>query len=186
MEYNFRDIEKKWQRYWSEHKTFKADNVSGKPKYYVLDMFPYPSGAGTYAVQVSRWDYQDLIIPNVVVVEGEDTILNIPLQRSDVATEDQSTPPIPSSLSLSNYPNPFNPETKLSFILPLSGHTRLSIYNIKGQKVKTLLDANLSQGHHSLVWNACDDSGRALSSGLYFARLEQGTQVKLHKLMLMK
>jgi len=48
MEYNFRDIEKKWQKYWKEHKTFKADNISGKPKYYVLDMFPYPSGAGLH------------------------------------------------------------------------------------------------------------------------------------------
>lgn len=48
MEYNFIEIEKKWQQYWSEHKTFKADNISDKPKYYVLDMFPYPSGAGLH------------------------------------------------------------------------------------------------------------------------------------------
>lgn len=48
MEYNFIEIEKKWQQYWSEHKTFKADNISEKPKYYVLDMFPYPSGAGLH------------------------------------------------------------------------------------------------------------------------------------------
>lgn len=48
MEYNFNDIEKKWQQYWREHKTFKAFNTSDKPKYYVLDMFPYPSGAGLH------------------------------------------------------------------------------------------------------------------------------------------
>jgi leucyl-tRNA synthetase len=48
MEYNFREIEKKWQAYWAVHKTFKTDNVSEKPKYYVLDMFPYPSGAGLH------------------------------------------------------------------------------------------------------------------------------------------
>jgi len=48
MEYNFNEIEKKWQQYWREHKTFKAFNTSGKPKYYVLDMFPYPSGAGLH------------------------------------------------------------------------------------------------------------------------------------------
>ena len=48
MEYNFSDIEKKWQQYWRDHKTFKAYNNSGKPKYYVLDMFPYPSGAGLH------------------------------------------------------------------------------------------------------------------------------------------
>src|SRR6185312_765313 len=48
MEYNFKDIEKRWQAYWAEKKTFAADNNSTKPKYYVLDMFPYPSGAGLH------------------------------------------------------------------------------------------------------------------------------------------
>ncbi|WP_417195108.1 leucine--tRNA ligase [Bizionia sp.] len=48
MQYNFNDIEAKWQKYWAENQTFKADNQSDKPKYYVLDMFPYPSGAGLH------------------------------------------------------------------------------------------------------------------------------------------
>jgi leucyl-tRNA synthetase len=48
MEYNFREVEKKWQQYWADNKTFKAENQSNKPKYYVLDMFPYPSGAGLH------------------------------------------------------------------------------------------------------------------------------------------
>ena len=48
MDYNFREIEQKWQQYWSEHKTFKAEIDREKPKYYVLDMFPYPSGAGLH------------------------------------------------------------------------------------------------------------------------------------------
>ena len=46
MDYNFNEIEKKWQKYWAENQTFKAANNSDKPKFYVLDMFPYPSGAG--------------------------------------------------------------------------------------------------------------------------------------------
>ena len=48
MKYDFCKIEKKWQKYWLENKTFKADNNSVKPKYYVLDMFPYPSGSGLH------------------------------------------------------------------------------------------------------------------------------------------
>jgi len=48
MEYNFRETEKNWQEYWAKNKTFKAENDSSKPKYYVLDMFPYPSGAGLH------------------------------------------------------------------------------------------------------------------------------------------
>src|SRR5574344_1191516 len=48
MEYNFSEIEKRWQQYWKEHKTYKAEIDNTKPKYYVLDMFPYPSGAGLH------------------------------------------------------------------------------------------------------------------------------------------
>ena len=48
MKYDFRNIEKKWQKYWLKNKTFKAYNNSKKPKYYVLDMFPYPSGSGLH------------------------------------------------------------------------------------------------------------------------------------------
>ncbi len=48
MHYNFKEIESKWQKYWEEHQTFRAENTSAKPKFYVLDMFPYPSGAGLH------------------------------------------------------------------------------------------------------------------------------------------
>ena len=48
MDYQFRDIEKRWQKFWADNQTFKVDNSSKKPKYYVLDMFPYPSGAGLH------------------------------------------------------------------------------------------------------------------------------------------
>jgi leucyl-tRNA synthetase len=48
MDYQFKDIEKKWQQFWADNHTFKAENKTDKPKYYVLDMFPYPSGAGLH------------------------------------------------------------------------------------------------------------------------------------------
>jgi leucyl-tRNA synthetase len=48
MEYNFHEIEQKWKRYWAEHHTYRVSNQSDKPKFYVLDMFPYPSGAGLH------------------------------------------------------------------------------------------------------------------------------------------
>ncbi|RZL18568.1 MAG: hypothetical protein EOO96_27000, partial [Pedobacter sp.] len=48
MDYQFAAIEQKWQKFWAENQTFKADSNSTKPKYYVLDMFPYPSGAGLH------------------------------------------------------------------------------------------------------------------------------------------
>src|SRR5690606_18424520 len=48
MDYNFSEIEERWQKFWAENKSFAAENKSSKPKYYVLDMFPYPSGAGLH------------------------------------------------------------------------------------------------------------------------------------------
>lgn len=48
MEYNFKEVEKKWQNYWKEQKTYQVEIDPNKPKYYVLDMFPYPSGAGLH------------------------------------------------------------------------------------------------------------------------------------------
>ena len=55
-EYKFREIEKKWQQYWQQNQVFKTKEDPGKPKYYVLDMFPYPSGAGLHVLPVHKVD----------------------------------------------------------------------------------------------------------------------------------
>ncbi len=62
MEYNFGDIEKKWQQYWEENKTFKtSDNFSNPKKYYILDMFPYPSGSGLHVGHPEGYTATDII-----------------------------------------------------------------------------------------------------------------------------
>jgi leucyl-tRNA synthetase len=60
-EYDFQRIERKWQQYWDEHKTFKTENFSEKPKYYVLDMFPYPSGAGLHVGHPEGYTATDIL-----------------------------------------------------------------------------------------------------------------------------
>jgi len=78
-----------------------------------------------------------------------------------------------------NYPNPFNPSTSISFSLnnetPL--RTTLIIYDILGQKIKTLLDQELSSGQYDKVWNGKNDRGKVVPSGIYIYRLQAG---KLH------
>lgn len=61
MEYNFSEIEKKWQQYWEDHKTFKTNFDPSKPKYYVLDMFPYPSGAGLHVGHPEGYTATDIV-----------------------------------------------------------------------------------------------------------------------------
>jgi hypothetical protein len=82
---------------------------------------------------------------------------------------------------LSNYPNPFNAQTTISYSLPQSGPVRLFIYNLLGQKVATLLDAPQTAGEHSLIWNASP-----FPSGVYFARLDMGNDAQTIKLVLLK
>ena len=61
MKYQFLDIEKKWQSFWDKHQTFKTDDPSGKPKIYVLDMFPYPSGAGLHVGHPEGYTATDIL-----------------------------------------------------------------------------------------------------------------------------
>jgi flagellar hook assembly protein FlgD len=70
-----------------------------------------------------------------------------------------------------NYPNPFNPTTTIAFTLPEASTVRLSIFNVLGQEVATLLEGEMGAGGHTAVWNASNNAGGALPSGLYFYRL---------------
>jgi leucyl-tRNA synthetase len=61
MRYDFPTIEKKWQAHWDEHQTFRTENTDDKPKYYVLDMFPYPSGSGLHVGHLEGYTATDII-----------------------------------------------------------------------------------------------------------------------------
>jgi len=101
-----------------------------------------------------------------------------------VANEDDTAPALVSKLS--NYPNPFNPNTTIAFTLAKAGKVNLYIYNMKGQLVKTLQQGNLESGDHRLNWNGVDDNGMAVSSGLYLYRLETDGYSQTNKMLLMK
>ena len=85
-----------------------------------------------------------------------------------------------------NYPNPFNPTTTIRFTLPQPGEAELSIYNLLGQRVATLIHGVQEAGPHVLQWNGRDEQGRELASGVYFYRLQAGTQVETRKLLLLR
>jgi len=86
----------------------------------------------------------------------------------------------------SNYPNPFNPSTNISFSIPSPAKVKLTVYNVKGQKVKELINDTMDMGKHTVQWDGTDHSNRKVSSGLYFSRLEHDSKSKTIKMMLMK
>ena len=90
---------------------------------------------------------------------------------SDTTDNSHSTPGIPNAIRISNYPNPFNPNTTIDFYLPEPGDVTLEVFNIKGQRVKTLINEHKETGSHNIVWNGTDQNGRFVSSGVYFYRL---------------
>jgi hypothetical protein len=91
-----------------------------------------------------------------------------------------------TKLSASNFPNPFNPSTTISFSIPSDGIVKIDIFNVKGQKVKTLTDAIFTAGCHSLVWNGTDQENKSVGSGLYFYRVQKEHQSITNKMILMK
>ncbi|RLC44772.1 MAG: hypothetical protein DRH57_08870, partial [Candidatus Cloacimonadota bacterium] len=85
-----------------------------------------------------------------------------------------------------NYPNPFNPETKIEYQLPRDTQVEISIYNIRGEKVKTLVNDKENAGHHSVIWNGTDDRNRELSSGIYLYRIKIDGYCATKKMLLVK
>ena len=99
-----------------------------------------------------------------------------------VSLEQPNPREIPQGYRLEqNYPNPFNPETTIRFYLPTSGKVKISIYDVLGRSVKTILDAQLTAGDHSINFNASD-----VASGIYFYKLTAGKYHATRKMMLLK
>ena len=86
-----------------------------------------------------------------------------------------------------NYPNPFNPATTIKYALPQAADVELTVYNVVGQPVRTLVAEHQSAGRYVVEWDATNDSGHSLSSGMYFYRLEaSGEFLETKKMLLLK
>jgi len=127
---------------------------------------------GTYIYGVTA------VYPN-----GESDITN----ADEVSLSDGDLVDIVTATALhTNYPNPFNPTTTIKFDIATPSHTSLEIYNVKGQKVKTLIDGSYGVGKHQVVWNGKDDSGNDVGGGIYFYRLNAGDYTSIRKMLLLK
>jgi len=99
---------------------------------------------------------------------------------------DEEIPEENSITLMKNFPNPFRDETTISFYLPYSQKATVEIYNIKGQKVKTLVNEKQTTGEHQIIWDGRDSLGKPVSSGIYFYKMKSGRYTSTKKMILMK
>jgi len=118
-----------------------------------------------------------------IQISGNTIINNLESRTLAAVTVGQ----IPANFELSqNYPNPFNPSTTIKYGVSEPTKVRLSIYNIEGQLVATLVNETQEAGFYSVNWNGRNDFGQQLASGMYIYRIDAGNFVATKKLMLMK
>lgn len=95
---------------------------------------------------------------------------------------------LPESFVLhQNYPNPFNAETRMQFeIIKAKANVKLTIYDVLGREVITLVEGEFTQGRYSVAWNGRDSKGMSLASGVFFYRLQVGSQTQTKKMLLLR
>jgi hypothetical protein len=118
--------------------------------------------------------------PNEIYLESGTQLINY---QHITNNDDQVMPAIQS---LANYPNPFKPDTNITFALKQASDVRLSVYNIKGQLINTLIDKQLDSGPHIVHWDGRDDKGATCSSGIYYLRLNSDNVVQTRKMLILK
>jgi len=100
---------------------------------------------------------------------------------------DEFVDALPTKFALKqNYPNPFNPTTSIAFEMPAEQDVRLSVYNMLGQNIRTLVSDHRSAGRYTVLWDGRDDSGNMVGSGVYFYNIQAGTFNKTAKMVLLK
>jgi len=164
--------------------------VSGLPSYDILSglqgEFTFPSvELGQYVLSTSGYfnTHQYNYVSEPMMIEDDNTSLSIVITSNTEG--DAVVSPVSTALR-SNYPNPFNPTTTISFDMARSGRVCVEVFNIRGQRARVLVDGEYGAGSHTVVWNGDDFSGRSVGSGVYFYRMTTAGYSSVRKMLLMK
>ena len=145
------------------------------------------AGAAVAEAQVAFTDAEVLELRASTVTDG-DGHYSLTLQTPDdpaTDVDEVGDAPLPRASTVhQNYPNPFNPTTVIPFELSEAGRVRLSVYNVLGQPVRTLVDAHEQAGRHEVQWDALDDRGIGVGAGVYIYRLQTDTRSLSCKMVL--
>ncbi len=165
---------------WGENKY--VNKLDGDCNIIWANEFQYGWGAGDKTISETLDDH--IVVP--VWINGSIGIVK--LNSDGTSIEEEIINASLSDFNLNNYPNPFNPSTTISFdITAENSKVSLTIYNLKGQKIKTLFNNELEKGNHSIIWNGNNDLGIPVSSGIYYYKLEvNGKTEAVIKCLLLK
>jgi hypothetical protein len=114
---------------------------------------------------------------------GESEIAELEFTYEGVSADD---PLVSATKLIGNYPNPFNPETNISFSLAAGSRVKIEIFNIHGQKVQTLVNSEYPAGHHNVVWDGRDNKGQQVGSGVFFYQMKTEEYVEVKRMVLLK
>jgi len=177
------------------------DNKAKKDRYLIPDHyklyfrcnsfnFQYTSNTESFSRVLTLNGSYQIFVQAVYIFNGqEETFSDSSNVITFAFTPNPDEPNIPVIFALNqNSPNPFNPSnsTQISFALPEKSLTSLNIYNLKGQLVRTLINADYAKGKHSMDWNGLDNNGLAVSSGIYYYRLKWNNKELTRKMILLK
>jgi len=170
-------------------------NLSSDPGFYAwTEDNPYTLGQDSPCIDAGTLDFSIFDIPDWYEFPPFDLASNPRIFGNHVdlgayewqgQTDSEDMLAVPA-FSMSNYPNPFNPSTTISYELPDDGHVQLTVYNLKGQLVRHLLNQRKSIGPHSILWDGKDSSGKSCSSGIYYYRLSHSGKSITKKMLMLK
>ncbi|MBC8525903.1 MAG: T9SS type A sorting domain-containing protein, partial [Candidatus Cloacimonetes bacterium] len=177
--YNEPDVELTWlapalDRSLTGYKIYRNEEVIGETTDTSFVDENIPAGTHLYYVTALYGDYE-----------------SDPSNEVEFTITDINNPILPLKTALSgNYPNPFNPDiigkTTISFSLAKESQVRVEIYNVQGQKVKTLIDENKNPGNYYVIWNGKDEADKTVSSGIYFCKLKANDNVFIKKMIILR
>ncbi len=153
------------------------------PQIIVLDVFD-PLSPSEVA-RCDTWQLNPQIAPMPPFIYGSTWRGHLLILSADIVSAVPSTAPTALHLD-QNYPNPFNPSTTITFTVPGNTHVTLSIFDVAGKHVATLVDGTLPAGPRSVQWNGKDTSGNVVRSGVYFYRVTAGEELIAKKMILLK
>ncbi len=132
------------------------------------------------------YSYANIYPPSALPLQANLAIKYTTIAPDDFVANHDNTQIIKKQNLYQNYPNPFNPITNIKFDLAENSLVKIQIFNVKGQKVKTITNMNYIKGTHKVTWNGKDDNQQEVSSGIYFYKLETNNSSQMKKMILMK